>query len=61
MTRKYEDELKRMKNQSDESATAITSDTARCMTIKESKFIQKLEKLDNRTSIIPALLNSHND
>ena len=59
ITRKYDDQITHMKNQAEESAHAITLEIARLMTISESNFTKKLEKLDNRTRIIPALFNRH--
>ena len=48
-----------MKNHAEESDHAITLDIARGMTIKESNLTEKQEWLDNKTLIIPTILNSH--
>ena len=52
MTQKYDGQLAHLKNQSEESARAITLDITKRMTATESKFTPQLEKLDNRISIV---------
>jgi hypothetical protein len=42
MTHKYDGQLAHLKNQSEESARAITLDIAKRMTATESKFTQQL-------------------
>ena len=56
MTQKYDGQLAHLKNQTEESARAITLDMTQRVTATESKFTQELQKLDDRIRIIPSLL-----
>ena len=47
-----------MKNQAEETAHAIALDIARRIFNTESNFTKKLEKLENRTRIIPVLVET---
>ena len=52
MSQKYDGQLTHLKNQTEESARAITLDITQRLTANESKFNQQLEKQDDRIRIL---------
>jgi uncharacterized protein YukE len=51
IAQRYDGQLAHLKNQSEESASAITLDIAQRFASTESKFNQQLEKLEEKLSI----------
>jgi hypothetical protein len=58
MTQKYDGQLAHLKNQTEESARAITLDVIQRLTVTESKLNKLYENLDNRISIVGRLIGA---